>query len=114
MTTHRSLRYNTSRINIKLKINKFTLVTWLPIFAIFFLTDQQIVFNLNYKYLICQIDTTRIVAGEDFVTNQQNMRMKVDKAWALFLSSYPKFPPGKIMYIVNQKFLVAFSFLYLY
>ncbi|XP_063683895.1 disabled homolog 2-interacting protein-like isoform X10 [Bolinopsis microptera] len=40
-----------------------------------------------------EIDTTRIVAGEDFVTNQQNMRMKVDKAWALILSSYPKFPP---------------------
>ena len=41
-----------------------------------------------------QVDTTRIAAGEDFLTNQQNMRMKVDKAWALILSSYPKFPPG--------------------
>ncbi|KAL5269087.1 hypothetical protein ACHWQZ_G002799 [Mnemiopsis leidyi] len=40
-----------------------------------------------------EVDTTRIAAGEDFLTNQQNMRMKVDKAWALILSSYPKFPP---------------------
>jgi hypothetical protein len=43
------------------------------------------------------VDTTRIAAGEDFLTNQQNMRMKVDKAWALILSSYPKFPPGMIL-----------------
>ena len=53
-----------------------------------------------------KVDTTRIAAGEDFLTNQQNMRMKVDKAWALILSSYPKFPPGLMLSSLDDLMLL--------